>query len=834
MGVRARAVPSSRYRVAPVPALTWVIHPIGAIDMRRKFGLEQGWTRRVHLALVVAWTAWALLFATPACRAAQAVELRAAQRTLPGDVERAVTLPDEIAFAPVPGTVQSVRYRVTVALPAGASGYSLYFPGLLSHARVRINDQILTNQLALAGTPSPRSIDAIQLIRLPDGMLRAGDNEVEVLAAAVRGVSVSTLWIGPHGELSPLYERKVVWAVIGPLLVATAIGCLALSVLLLWLRARSEPLYGYFGVGALCWALHSAWTVLPVPLLPGVHNGIWWTALYSFFVSMLAIFAIRFARWRWPRFERGLWWMSAAAPAVFYAAHAVGGLEAVANAWRLGMVGVAFVGLAAVGHYAWRKRNVDSVLLTATGLASAGLGLRDWLVSHGSDNNPVFLIPYAGLMFIALVAWMLIDRFVRASRELETMNMRLEERVAEKSAALVIALEQMRAARDAAELANRAKSAFLAASSHDLRQPIHALGLYVAALRQQALPPAPHEVVERMSRSVAALGSMFDALLDISRMDAGVVAAAPCAWAVDDLLHRLADEFAVTAADKGLRLAVRVDRRAGSLAACTDPLLFERVLRNLLANAIKYTERGGVLLSGRLRCGAAGAVWRFQVWDTGAGIPADEFERVFEAFYQVGYPQGHRGAGLGLGLSIVKRLTQLLALQLSMRSQVARGSCFTIDVPATTERPAPAAEAELATPLRGLSVAVVEDDPEVRDGMKTLLLHWGCSVSEGADADEVLAQHRRQCAAPLQAIVADYQLRDRRTGVAEIARLRHAVGAVLPALIVTADSAPERLAQIQTTGLPWLTKPLPAARLRSWLHGAAPRAPMSTWMESTT
>jgi signal transduction histidine kinase len=303
---------------------------------------------------------------------------------------------------------------------------------------------------------------------------------------------------------------------------------------------------------------HTAWTVLPTPLFAPLHRDIWWTTLYTFFVAMLVIFCVRFAGWHWPRFDRTLWAVALLSPVVLYATAAAGVVENAYIIWRFGLIMIASIGLAAVARYAWRKRNVDSVLLTAAGLASVAFGLRDWLTDFGDDNNPAFLTPYAGLLFLLLVGWILIDRFVVATRELEVLNTDLEGRVAAKSEELVAAMEAMRDARDTAEAANRAKSTFLAAASHDLRQPLHALGLYLAALETEQLTAKQKALALRMSASVDAMDSMFSTLLDISRMDAGAVMARKEPFELVPLTHRLS------------RSSRRTPTRSACACACTS------------------------------------------------------------------------------------------------------------------------------------------------------------------------------------------------------------------------------------------------------------------------
>jgi signal transduction histidine kinase len=644
-----------------------------------------------------------------------------------------------------------------------------------------------------------------------------GDNLLEIEAAGRTSVSLSAVSIGPRAVLERRRALRLIGAVIGPGVAAVAVGSLALCVLLLWARS-GDSMYGYFGYGALAWALHNAWSVSPVSPLDGIHRQVWWTSLYTFFVAMLVIFCVRLAGWNWPRFDRALCGLALAGPLLLYAASGAGVLDPAQEAWLLGWIGVVAVGLSAVAHYAWRQRNANGVLLMLTGAVSLAFAVHDWVINHaGQDNNPVYLVPYAGLLFVLTVSWTLIDRFVGASLALESMNSELERRVDLKSTQLVRTMEQMRAAKDSAEAANRAKTTFLAAASHDLRQPIHALGLYMATLADERLDTDQRTVVQRMKGSLAALATMFNALLDVSRMDAGAVIPRPRPFQLAPMLHRLAEEFAAQAAEKGLRLSVRIAPAPASLHALGDPMLIERILRNLLGNAVRYTLSGGVLLSCRLRGGPLGH-WCVEVWDTGPGIAEADREHIFEEFYQVGNPERDRAGGLGLGLSIVRRLTELLGLPLQLTSVPGRGSRFVLHLACTRDALPQFASRSPDSSLQALAVAVVDDDPEVREGMQVLLERWGCRVYAGADADDVLHLVN---GVTLQAIVADYRLRHGRTGADAIRDLRAACGQLLPALIVSGDSSPERLALMQASGLECMSKPVLPVRLRSWLQTAA-------------
>jgi signal transduction histidine kinase len=386
-------------------------------------------------------------------------------------------------------------------------------------------------------------------------------------------------------------------------------------------------------------------------------------------------------------------------------------------------------------------------------------------------------------------------------------------------------VEEMRRERDrlaahnaALAQADAAKSRFLAAASHDLRQPIHALGLQLAHLRA-CLTPLAHDderraTTERMDRALGALTTMFDTLLDISRMDAGVVSPRVNTVALPPLLGRLAEEFAVAARAKGLRLALRVPARA---ATASDPALLESLLRNLVSNAVKYTQRGGVLIALRPH----GTRWALQVWDTGPGIAEDDRQRVFEEFHQLDNPARDRARGLGLGLAIARRLSVLLDHPLQLRSRVGRGSCFAVALPRATADAETAAPPAAESASRALRVAVIEDDVEVRDSLAALLRRWGHHVLAGADADAVLAAAGARTAA-LDAVIADFRLGDAaRTGDVQARQVQAALGPRAAVLIVSGDTAPERLRALSTSGLSWLSKPVQAARLRSWLNSVS-------------
>jgi signal transduction histidine kinase/CheY-like chemotaxis protein len=368
----------------------------------------------------------------------------------------------------------------------------------------------------------------------------------------------------------------------------------------------------------------------------------------------------------------------------------------------------------------------------------------------------------------------------------------------------------------ALEEANAAKTRFLAAASHDLRQPVQALALNMAALEieaREAGAGAPLVLVQRMAASLQALTQMFDVLLDISRLDAGIVPVHPQAMALAPLLQRLHGELAPVAAARGLRLVLRLPAGAHAATTLSDPVLLERCLRNLLDNALKYTARGGVVLALRAR----GAAWQLQVRDTGLGMAPEVLARACDEFFQADNPERDRQKGLGLGLAIVQRLLRLLGHTLSLRSHPGRGTVATLVLAASAPLAAAAVPEPLGPAAPAGMLAVVDDDAAVRDGLVALLQRWGHTVLSGADVESLLAAWRVAGEPPVQALITDLRLARHRTGLDAVAALRAAWGAGLPALVITGDIAPDRLQALRASGLPWLAKPVMPARLRGWL-----------------
>jgi len=381
------------------------------------------------------------------------------------------------------------------------------------------------------------------------------------------------------------------------------------------------------------------------------------------------------------------------------------------------------------------------------------------------------------------------------------------------------------AARAAAETANRAKSQFLAAASHDLRQPLHAIGLFAAALAAKVRDPEVRPMVARIRTSVEALDELFAQLLDLSRLDAGALRPAPAGFALEPLLGRLAADFTPQASAAGLVLRIVPTR----IAVATDPVLLERILRNLVANALRYTSAGGVVLGVRRRAGAV----RIDVIDSGVGIDEADRTRVFDEFVQLAAAPRHHagGRGMGLGLAIVRRLATLCGHQVELASMPGRGSRFSITVPRTNLRDREALSlralraphAAASRTLSGRRIIVVDDDPAVVAAMRALFASWQAVAAGGADANSALAALAASDDAggnDVDLIVADLRLADGKSGIDAIARLRSALGVGTPALVVSGDTSDAAQAEVLAAGVELLVKPVVASALKDAAEAA--------------
>ena len=412
----------------------------------------------------------------------------------------------------------------------------------------------------------------------------------------------------------------------------------------------------------------------------------------------------------------------------------------------------------------------------------------------------------------------------QADAAIKEANETLERRVAERTAALTRLNVQLKReiadrreiekalqiAKSEAEQANLGKTRFLAAASHDLLQPLNAARLFVSALADLDHSKPNRGLINNIEVSLSAVEDLLAALLDISKLDAGAVLPELVDFPITSLLGPLVTEHQALAEDRGLAL-----RHVSSRAVVhSDIRLLRSIIQNFLSNAIRYTRRGRILLGCR-RCGTG---LRIEIWDTGAGIPADKFDEIFEEFRQLDTAGGH-DRGIGLGLAIVKRAAKTLDLPIAVRSLVGKGSVFSVTVPIGHKRPAAVHRSATRRPFGQFAdpvLLVIDDQRSILDGMRAMLGGWGCTALVAASGEEAL-DLMAGLSRPPDLVIADYHLGAETTGVTEICRIRRMLEKPVPGIIITANNTPEVQALVQQHGLRLLRKPLNPAQLRALL-----------------
>jgi signal transduction histidine kinase/ActR/RegA family two-component response regulator len=411
-------------------------------------------------------------------------------------------------------------------------------------------------------------------------------------------------------------------------------------------------------------------------------------------------------------------------------------------------------------------------------------------------------LAFAGALYmlIMLGQGLASGRCARASIDLQLANADLLEKLRIETAAAQVARQQ-------AERADIAKSRFLAAASHDLRQPVHALGLLLGVLSRTQLTAQQQELLQAARSASDASGGMLNKLLDFSRVEAGVITPQIHPFALQPLLNKIEREFAFQADAKGLVYRCRET----TLSVLSDIALIELILRNLVSNAVRYTRRGGVLVT----CRSRGQQVLIEVWDTGIGIDASRHQQVFQEFYQLGNPGRGRRTGLGLGLAIVNGLTHTLGHSIGLTSIEGRGSRFTLTLPVAEVPYAKPAYGTVRRQLVSLGTAnrrvlVIDEDEGVRVAMLKLLNEWGCKCQVVGTLDEALATVG---AFVPDLIISDYRFSELHSGILVIAALREALGQPVPALLVTGDTGPDPVSEALENGLALLHKPVSPSQL---------------------
>ncbi len=396
--------------------------------------------------------------------------------------------------------------------------------------------------------------------------------------------------------------------------------------------------------------------------------------------------------------------------------------------------------------------------------------------------------------------------------ELQQEHATLQQRIEEATQALLVKKEE-------AEHASHDKSHFLAVASHDLRQPLHALGLYVAEMQRKVSNAEQRHLVNQVERSIEALSTLLNALLDISKLDAGAVIPQMQTCAVDAMLGRIAADYQMLASVKNIRLIVR----PCSGYVTSDPLLLERILANLVSNAIRYTYQNGCVM---VACRRRKHFLRIEVRDNGVGISKTDQGNIFREFFQLAQPQLDTSKGLGLGLAIVDRLVKLLGHRIELRSAPGKGSVFALEVPITPNAGRLSAVAEQVSvhldqeveksPLAGKRLLIVDDDAAVLSGTTGILTSWGCQVSAAASVAQV--EQFLHDGVKWDLIVSDYQLGNNTNGIDVIELVRQHQNQRIPCILISGDTSPTVLKLASVSGHHLLHKPVRPAKLRSLIE----------------
>ena len=365
-------------------------------------------------------------------------------------------------------------------------------------------------------------------------------------------------------------------------------------------------------------------------------------------------------------------------------------------------------------------------------------------------------------------------------------------------------------ARDAAERANRFKTRFFTAVGHDLLQPLHAARLTLSAMVDGEADNGQQRLCGQIDHALSSIEELLKTILDLSKLESGVMAPSVRAVDVDDLCAGVVADLAPISAAKKLGLGFRPTR----LMVYSDPLMLRRIIQNLVANAVHYTNAGKIRILARRR----GSSVRLEVWDTGPGIPRAERDRIFEEFQRGLASETSRVGGFGLGLSIVQRMSEALGHEMGLCSRVGRGSCFTVTVPfGGIRRLQPAAETAAISGygLPAANVLVIDNEPTVVDAMHALLSRWGCEVRVAASADDIETLLTTEPEFHPDLVLADYHLNRGQTGVGLVCELRRRLDAVIPAIVISADRTLTPASFAGQGPFELLRKPVKPAELRA-------------------
>ncbi|MBQ0944093.1 hybrid sensor histidine kinase/response regulator [Ideonella sp. 4Y16] len=742
----------------------------------------QGWCSA--WVLVLAALMWPLMAWPQAVEAPSGLQLLQAEQRHGQDDWQPVALPLQWRA----GQAERIELRLSLTLQAQPQGlWALRFDRLPTEHELLINGERVSGREIGRRPALPRTVSS-RWISVPSGLLRAGPNEILLRADLHRSAAgLSAPWVGPAEQLEPLDRRMRWWRESLPYAMNLAVSGLALFTLLVWWLRRDERLMGFFGLLMLIVSLRNLAYYGEASAQPSMLGSLGFFLAQGTSVALIVAFA--WVASQPPPHRRALrvvvltW-------ALYALAGVAGTLSGRLDELRIWMYPPAIV-LTALSAWRlwslvrrmppWPRRVIEAAL--ALLLLSAG---HDYLYYAGwLSPDDGFWLPYLTPVLMAGVALVLLRRFVHALEVAERHGEQLELRVAERTRDL--------------QAANAAKTRFIAAASHDLRQPVASIGLLAGLMREREdIDAGQRSLLDRLAASAQALERLLKGLLDLSRFDAGQVESRPRAVPLQALVESVLADEAAAAQSRGLRLRAR----AGGWTVQADPVLLEQILRNLVGNAVRHTAQGGVLVSARRR----GSAVLLQVWDTGVGIAPERQAQVFEEFVQLEPGQGHAG-GLGLGLALVRRAAALMGTSVDLRSAPGRGSCFGLLLPLVGAPPAPPVPQRLSVrSLGGRRMVVVDDDDTLRETLRLRLERWGALVQAYRDLGALRAALGRGALNEAPALLlTDQRLPDGDSrAVVDCLATRHAD---VPVLVITGDTAPADLAVLEALGWPVLHKP---------------------------
>ena len=763
-----------------------------------------GWLGWALLSIVLTLLAWGALTAHKAPRSSEHVKWDAIVRLSPQ--QATVSMPDswkEQGLPPVGGGAYKFRLTLTEqgAEDSHQRPWSLRIDRLCAAHDVILNQRRLHSTLlsrTWLGEPAPALLD------VPGGMLQAGTNELYIDVQCVLHGGLSMPALAPKAELQPDYLRYEILTQHLPLGLNLCSMAFSMFVILLWWQRRQETAAGLFGLLYLLVSIRNCTYYITGDLgVPPFISSWLHLVAHTGSATLLGWFALSISGRTLPWFNRTLWTCAIGIPGlsllvipldpnlVLTRAICQSGLQILAlpSLWILFQL--------------CRQSQVRSLMILALGFTSVLItGLHDFLyIRIWGMVDHSYWMPWSVPLTLPGFTMMLMNRMVKAFNDIEQLNQTLEQKVQERTRELAAV--------------TAAKGHFLAAASHDLRQPVSAIGLITDLLHERLTDPGQRGLTDRLMRAVASMESLLKGLLDLSRLDSGTVEVHLQAVPLQKLLESIASHESESAHYKGLSLRVRPTHAT----AWTDPILLEQILRNLVGNAVRHTERGGILVGVRQRPDYL----LIQVWDTGSGISDADKARIFDDFVQLTNPARERRRGLGLGLAIVKRASKLLNHPIDVRSQPHQGSCFSVKVPIATasahdgSTPSTAAHmapaSQTAQPWAGCYALVIEDDQTIRDALSNLLRSWGFKVTCGPSLTW-LTQHGHQEHWDL--LITDHRLADG-TGREAVQYIR-SIQSDTPALIVTGDTSADQLNTLALSGLPVLHKPFRSEKLRAMIQ----------------